>query len=191
FSTFLRARPDERAAVLQDVFGTEVYQRVQEQLVEMARAARRELGAAQQEVTTCVASLTSLLGEDDPTVATLEQAAADLDPVALGEAAAAVVARAEAALVSAERLRDQARAAERAAQAEVDAQRDLAQRVGRRRALLAEEETLQQREASVAAHRAQVAAAHRAAVAAGALRSHAGAQTAVAEAERLLEQSCA
>lgn len=42
FAAFLRATPEERRAVLQRIFGTEVYQRVQDRLVDAARAARRQ-----------------------------------------------------------------------------------------------------------------------------------------------------
>lgn len=43
FASFLRARPEDRRQVLQDVFGTEVYQQVQDRLAAMARAARRDV----------------------------------------------------------------------------------------------------------------------------------------------------
>ncbi|WP_413450969.1 SMC family ATPase [Georgenia phoenicis] len=190
FSTFLRAKPDERAAVLQDVFGTEVYQRVQEQLVAMAREARRELEAAHRAVTGCVGNLVALLPEEDDSLATLEQAAAELDAAALEEAASAVVARAESEHAAAESRREEARAAERAAQEALDAERDLAQRVSRRRELLAEQELLAQREEAVAARSEELAAARRAAVAAGALRAEAAARTAAEQAEERLTQVC-
>uniref|UniRef100_UPI00126444E1 AAA family ATPase n=1 Tax=Georgenia satyanarayanai TaxID=860221 RepID=UPI00126444E1 len=165
FSTFLRAKPDERAAVLQDVFGTEVYQRVQDQLVAMARQARGDLEAARREVTGCVGNLGALLPEEDESVAALEQGAAALDAAALEEVASAVVARAEGEHAAAQARREEARTAERAAQQALDAERDLARRVRRRRDLLAEQELLAAREEAVAARGAELAAARRAAVA--------------------------
>lgn len=190
FSTFLRAKPDERAAVLQDVFGTEVYQRVQDQLVAMARQARGELEAARREVAGCVGNLGALLPDGDESVAVLEQAAAELDAAALEEAAAAVVARAEGEHAAAETRREEARTAERGAQRTLDAERDLAQRVRRRRELLAEQELLAQRAEAVAARGEELAAARRAAVAAGALRAEAAARSAVAHAEDQLTRVC-
>ncbi|WP_454084848.1 AAA family ATPase [Georgenia sp. Marseille-Q6866] len=191
FSTFLRAKPDERAAVLQDVFGTEVYQRVQDQLVAMAREARKELEAARREVTGCVGNLGSLLQDGDESVAVLEQAAAELDSAVMEEAAAAVVARAESERAAAEARREEARAAERAAQRALDAEQDLARRVRRRRELLAEQEQLAARADAVTALGEELAAARRAAVAAGALRAEAAARAAVEHAEDQLARVCA
>src|SRR5690606_35423152 len=155
FSTFLRAKPDERAQVLRDVFGTEIYQRFQDELTELARQARRDVAAARQEGATAVSTFAALLPEDDPT-------------------AAALTAAARAG-------RRQAEAAERAAQEGLDAERDLEQRVARRRALLAARAALAEREPAVAALREQLAAARRAAVAAGALRAHEQARAAQAD----------
>ena len=190
FATFLRAKPDERAAVLQDVFGTEVYQRLQEELTAMARRARQDVEAARQEVTTAAAALTSLLPEGDETAAELTRAAAELDSPALDEAATAAVTRAADELAEAERRQTLAREAERAAQLALDAERELEQRVARRAALLAEQTALTEREAAVAARRAELAAARRAAVAAGALRAQEAAQVALSEAEEALGEVC-
>ncbi|WP_324652611.1 SMC family ATPase [Georgenia sp. H159] len=190
FATFLRAKPDERAVVLQDVFGTAIYQQVQDRLTEMARAARRAVADACQEVTTAVATFTSLLPEEDPAVPTLRQAAEELDAATLEEVTASILARAAEEERTAEASKEEARAAERAAQAVLDAQRDLEQRVRRRRSLLAEQATLAEREAAVAARREELTAARRAAEAAGALRSHEAAQAAVADADRALAEIC-
>lgn len=191
FSTFLRAKPDERAQVLRDVFGTEIYQRFQDELTELARQARRDVAAARQEVATAVSTFAALLPEDDPTAAALTDAAEELDATVLEGRTAQVVARAEAELAAAEARREQAQAAERAAQEALDAERDLEQRVARRRALLAERAALAEREPAVAALREQLAAARRAAVAAGALRAHEQARAAQADAEREVAAVCA
>ncbi len=191
FSTFLRARPDERAAVLQDVFGTEIYQRVQDQLTELARQARRTLDSARREMATAVASFTTLLPEDDAHTTDLTRAAEELDAETVEDLTAAVLARAEAETAAADSRRQDALAAERAAQESLDAERRLEQRVLRRRSLLAEQEALAERAAGVAECRAQLADARRAAVAAGAVRSQQAAETAVAESERVLAAVCA
>lgn len=191
FSTFLRAKPDERAQVLRDVFGTELYQRFQDELTELARQARRDVAAARQEVTTAAATFTSLLAEDDAAAPTLTAAAEELDTAVLEETTAAVLAGAEAELAAAEDRRARAQAAERAAQEALDAERDLEQRVTRRRVLLAERAALAERAPAVAALRDQLAAARRAAVAAGALRAHEQAVTAQMDAERGVDAACA
>ncbi|QDB78520.1 SMC family ATPase [Georgenia wutianyii] len=190
FSTFLRAKPDERAAVLQDVFGTEVYQRVQEQLVDMAREARREVAAAKQDVTTATASLVHLLPDGDPAGEQLTRAAEELDATALESAAAQVVAHAEEELARAAARQEAERVAEEEARRAVDAQRELERLVERRARLLTEQAALAEREPAVAAQREELAAARRAAVAAGALRAQAEAQEAVERARATVEDVC-
>lgn len=54
FAAFLRSSPEDRRAVLQRIFGTEVYQRMQDHLVEAARTARRQTQAARAEVRTAI-----------------------------------------------------------------------------------------------------------------------------------------
>ena len=190
FSTFLRAKPDERAAVLQDVFGTEVYQRVQERLVEMARQARRDVAAAQQDVTTAAASLVQLLPDDDPTAEQLTQAAAELDSAALESVSAQVLTRAEAELSRATARQEAEQAAVEQARRAVDAERELERLVARRARLLTEQTALTEQEPAVEALRAELAAARRAAVAAGALRAHTEAQEAVERARAAVEDVC-
>ncbi|WP_341358759.1 SMC family ATPase [Georgenia sp. M64] len=51
FASFLRARPEDRRTVLQDVFGTEIYERLQRTLAEMARDTRAAVERARAEVT--------------------------------------------------------------------------------------------------------------------------------------------
>ncbi|MBE9924636.1 AAA family ATPase, partial [Cellulosimicrobium cellulans] len=50
FATFLRAKPEDRAVLLQKVFGTELYHRAAARLAELARAARSRTDAARQGV---------------------------------------------------------------------------------------------------------------------------------------------
>ncbi|HLT82638.1 MAG TPA: SMC family ATPase [Phototrophicaceae bacterium] len=190
FSTFLRAKPDERAAVLQDVFGTEIYQRVQDQLAEMARAARREIDAARTDVVTAVASFTGLLTEEDPAAAELTRAAEDLDAAVLREVTARVLAAGEAAHADAAARREAARAAERAAREAFDAERELERRVRLRERLLREQAALAEREAEVVTLREELAAARRAAVAAEALRAHTAAEAAAEQARTAVEDVC-
>src|SRR5690606_3328316 len=54
FATFLRAKPEDRAVLLQKVFGTELYHRAAARLAELARGARAGIDAARQGVTGAV-----------------------------------------------------------------------------------------------------------------------------------------
>ncbi|PFG36795.1 exonuclease SbcC [Flavimobilis soli] len=50
FASFLRAKPEDRSALLQRVFGTEIYQRIQNELVEARKEADRRVLAAEQSI---------------------------------------------------------------------------------------------------------------------------------------------
>ncbi|WP_407344939.1 AAA family ATPase [Pengzhenrongella phosphoraccumulans] len=55
FASFLRADPEHRRSLLQKVFGTAVYERVQDQLAVMRQDAQRAVGAARTDVGAAVA----------------------------------------------------------------------------------------------------------------------------------------
>ncbi|KAE8762230.1 AAA family ATPase, partial [Georgenia thermotolerans] len=67
FASFLRAKPEDRRAVLQDVFGTEVYERLQKQLAEMARTARADLERGGRQIQAAAATFlrAAELGDDE------------------------------------------------------------------------------------------------------------------------------
>lgn len=65
FASFLRAKPEDRSALLQRVFGAEVYQRVQSRLVDARRAALVERKDADARVSHAAAGLASSLAADD------------------------------------------------------------------------------------------------------------------------------
>lgn len=120
FAKFLRAEPERRRDLLQKVFGTEVYEKLQQRLVEMRKEADRAVGAARDALTGQVAHLVGAahLAEDDATAlrAELGEAATAVDAGALRErtralASATSRAAAEAAevAVTADTLRAQAR----------------------------------------------------------------------------------
>lgn len=50
FASFLRAKPEDRSALLQRVFGTEIYQRIQNELVEARKEADRRVAAAEHSI---------------------------------------------------------------------------------------------------------------------------------------------
>ena len=62
FASFLRAKPEDRRAVLQDVFGTEVYERLQKQLAEMARTARADLERGSRQIQAAAATFLRAAG---------------------------------------------------------------------------------------------------------------------------------
>lgn len=144
FAAFLRADPEHRRGLLQKVFGTEVYDRVQQRLERMRADARAAVTAAEQSVAREVARFVGAAGEP---VRGLQGDEAELEgePVdaALAEAEPDEAVRlagrvhdrlAEAATRSADAV---ARAAERvaAARQERDRVRELVARVERRAAL--------------------------------------------------------
>ena len=53
FAAFLRADPEQRRGLLQRIFGTEVYERVQQRLDELRREAQRAVTEARTEVQEC------------------------------------------------------------------------------------------------------------------------------------------
>lgn len=67
FARFLRANPEDRRGLLQKIFGTEVYERMQQRLAEMRAEANREIEAARTALGTATAHLigAARLGDDD------------------------------------------------------------------------------------------------------------------------------
>ncbi|CAM5787654.1 AAA family ATPase [Cellulomonas persica] len=75
FARFLRADPEkERPALLQKIFGTEVYQRMQARLVEMRREADRATEATRRTVEERVAHLAGAAGLDETALAPVHEA---------------------------------------------------------------------------------------------------------------------
>ena len=135
FARFLRAGTGERQAVLQRVFGTETYARVEKQLEEMRKQAKREVDAAQQTLGTALARFTEATALEDEQVTTLQEHATALRLVALaalaGEHLAAIAARADDARTAA----TAAGTTEQEARAAADAATRTRTRIDRRREL--------------------------------------------------------
>ncbi|GAA4288976.1 SMC family ATPase [Georgenia daeguensis] len=203
FASFLRAKPEDRRTVLQDVFGTEIYDRLQKRLAEMARAARTELDRATTEVTAAASAFAACLepvadgGEhtSSPSVTreALLERAAELDAAALTDAAGEVCAQADARAAEAADARDAAAAAEATARDQLDAQRNLAERLRRRGALLAEQRTHEAAEPAVRAGTERLQLARTAAAVVPVLEAHERAVARVSRAtglhSRLLDQA--
>ncbi len=173
FSTFLRAKPDERADVLRDVFGTAIYQQMQDQLAEMARSAKREISVAEAEMSSAVRAFTHLLLDDDPAVARLLAAGSVLDEKELRRITGEAVASMQRECATARDMVVTARAAESAARTALDVQKDLERTLARRASLLAEHRSLMEREDCITSHRQRLATGQRAATVSGVLRAHA------------------
>lgn len=145
FARFLRAKPEDRRGLLQKIFGTQVYQRLAERLVELRREADRAVEAARGELDQAVAHLAGAarLAEDEAAALRDEVTAA----VLVDEAAVAgvVVARArtlEAESVAAAAALTTAEAAWVQARAAADEARATAELLGRRERLRAERTVL-------------------------------------------------
>ncbi len=190
FSTFLRAKPDERAAVLRDVFGTAIYQHVQDQLAEMSRAARRTITSAQADVSSAVRAFTTLLPDDEPAVAELWEAGSALDTDEMGRISGDVVAALARQCEAAAGALESTRIEESIARALLESQKELQRNLVRRSSLLTEHAVLVADGDAVATDRERLATSQRAATVAGALRSHESATTGLERAEQEVAAAC-
>ncbi|QGF23339.1 AAA family ATPase [Raineyella fluvialis] len=188
FATFLRARPDDRRAVLQQVFGTDVYDRVQKRLIEGARDLRRSLDRVRQDIGKAVAVYGSTVSAEPQIVAALEVAAVE------GRPELAATLDADAARFSAEVARTTAvvraaEAEETKARSGLERAEKLAEALRRRADLLARDADLTARADAVAALRERLALSRAAAavvpLVVPAERSRAALADALATAERV------
>ena len=205
FASFLRADPEHRRSLLQKVFGTAVYERVQDQLAVMRVDAQRAVAAARTDVGATVAhfvgaaEITDVLGGDEPwdaeplaeasgRLATASElrvlgdaASADVRP-AVGAHVAALAAATADAVVAAAGARDGLVRA----RARFDATRALADAVAQRDALRAERDRLQERAPAHAQDVERRDLARRAAVVASVLTAAEVADAAAEQARRRL-----
>lgn len=135
FARFLRARTEDRQAVLTRVFGTEVFEEIEKRLEVMRRAAKAEVTEARRALTGEVARFAEAAGTEDEARAALtaradafelDDLAADADEIgaAIADAAQQAVARRDAAVT-----------AEGAARSVLEAARETRRRVRRREEL--------------------------------------------------------
>lgn len=162
FASFLRASTNDKRALLQRLFGTELLARTQLELVEGRRVAEQLRASAAQSVNKAVHAFAGAVGLDEEQLAEL---------VACSEAAErsavlASVQRTNSTLVSAERATATQAAAAGAARLRAQQVEQLAselrRRHGQREALRVELGTLEAAEAQFAAERAELAAGERA-----------------------------
>jgi len=152
FATFLRADSGERQAVLERLFGTDRFTRVEHWLTDRRKAAWAELQRASQGVRELLAKVAEVSGEPVPD---------ELDRSA--EWVAGLGVRADAELVSAADARRAAGAARAEAERALAAARELADRRARHAAAGAELAAWEERRPARDAAETQLAAARRAA----------------------------
>jgi exonuclease SbcC len=169
FAAFLRADPEQRRGLLQRIFGTEVYEQVQQRLDELRREAQRGVTDARAYLQECVARFAGASGADEDTVAVLRDAAADdtaAVPALVEERLAALRQQVDEARLLATRAAAHAAEVRNAAQAAAERLRLVRRRV----ALLDEQLRLESAAEQHAADVARVDVARRAAVVRPALR---------------------
>ncbi|WP_277212651.1 AAA family ATPase [Isoptericola croceus] len=179
FASFLRADPEQRRGLLQKVFGTEVYERVQAQLADLQRTAQKSVSTARAAVTGAVEHFCGAAGLATDTAETLrsadDEAAADLARTHIAQLAAAADDLAARELA--------ANAALVAARADLDAARELESATARRNALRVEQAVLVERAPEVRADVGRLDAARRATVVGPALDGVRAAERALAAAQ--------
>jgi DNA repair protein SbcC/Rad50 len=77
FAAFLRASPLERQALLQRLFGTELYEAIERQFEDRRRKAERERRSAQQDLDHAITAFTTAAECDEPEAARIKSAVAD------------------------------------------------------------------------------------------------------------------
>lgn len=136
FAGFLRAEPEARRGLLQKVFGTEVYERVQQRLADLRAQAARDVAAARREADLALARFVGAAAPEPG------DALHELDaPDAVGPAEL-LVAELTAEAVDADSAARAATSDRSAAAAELDARRRLLDAVRRRARLRAEQAAL-------------------------------------------------
>ena len=160
FATFLRADSGERQPVLERLFGTDRFARVEQWLIERRKAAWAELQAASQAVRELGARVAEVAGETPPQELEL-----------YAEWVAGLGVRADAELVSATGGRTTAGAARAAAERALAEARALAERRERHAAAMRELAAWEERRPARDAAERELAAARRAAPLASMLRA--------------------
>jgi len=198
FATFLKAKPEDRRLVLQRVFGTESYERVQQELVSARKLAVAQIEGAQRQVEDAVTRLCAVLGpfeDESVTEALVASARGELaegpglaEGLGLAELAAAQVALAERAAAEAHGRAEAATAQVTTARALAVRSRARREAVERWTALHARRASLLEAEDEQARRVDRLAAARRAVAVAGALTGLTRAEEAVGEATRALTE---
>jgi len=189
FAKFLRADPEDRRGLLQRIFGTQVYDRIGQRLVELRREADRAVEAAGSALAGALAHVVGaarLTGEDAEAVTALAGATADVVGAGLTARCAALRAQAEAAA----RVASEAQAVSRSARAALDGAVELDRLLHRRETLLAESRALAELAPQREADRLRAAAARAAQAVRPFLAASDAARVAAQAAHKDLEAAC-
>ena len=187
FARFLRSTSADRQELLRDVFGTGLYQRIEEQLNVASAQERKRVEAARTSLASAGASLAGLpqVGAADLPEATTAPLVADgsLPEAAAMRGAAQAISEASAALAEeAGRRRAAATETEQRSREALEAARTTHEALERRAELLAEQAAVEERTEEDASRAERLAAAERAARALPAIDAAARAARAAGEA---------
>ncbi|MGV8977227.1 MAG: AAA family ATPase [Cellulomonas sp.] len=161
FASFLRADPEHRRSLLQKIFATDVYERLQYRLDDLRREAQRSVTQAQGAVVSAAAHFAGAAGLDSEAADALK-AAADAGTQATVDQARAHTVRLDADATAAATARAVAEAVLEAARATLEQVTAMIAALDRRAALRAEKSTLDERADEIAATSDRRAAARRA-----------------------------
>jgi exonuclease SbcC len=182
FASFLRADPEHRRSLLQKIFATDVYERLQYRLDDLRREAQRSVTQAQGAVASAAAHFAGAAGLDSEAADAL-RAAADADPQATVDLARAHTVRLQAEAAAATAARAAAEAALETARAALDQVTAMIATLDRRATLRAERSALDVRVDEIAATSDRRAAARRALEVRPLLTGDAAAEESLAAAE--------
>ena len=161
FASFLRADPEHRRSLLQKIFATEVYERLQYRLDDLRREAQRAVTQAQGAVASAAAHFAGAAGLDGEAADAL-RAAVDVDAQATVDLTRAHTERLQAEATGATAARDAADAALEAARTALDQVSATIAALDRRAALRVEQTALDARADELAATSDRRVAARRA-----------------------------
>ncbi|MDQ1691819.1 MAG: repair protein SbcC/Rad50, partial [Pseudonocardiales bacterium] len=159
FANFLRSKTDDKRALLQKLFGTQVLARTQERLVEARKAAEQRRAGSRIALSRAVQAFVGASGAAEDIAAEAELAIeqgrhAELEAFVLN-----LLADLEAAATAATTRRSEAIRARISAQQSLESGRDLLRRMSKRAALIARRGQLSAQLEPISADRAELAAA--------------------------------
>ena len=182
FASFLRADPEHRRSLLQKIFATDVYERLQYRLDDLRREAQRSVAQAQGTLGSAAAHFAGAAGLDIEATDAL-RAAADADPQAAVDLAHAHTGRLHAEATAATATRAAAEAALETARSALDQVTAMIATLDRRATLRAERSALDARVDEIAATSDRRTAARRALEVRPLLTGDAAAEESLAAAE--------
>ncbi len=185
FANFLKAKPEERRDLLQKVFGTEIYQRVQDELAAMRREVKAQTDKANAELDRAKTGFVTAAGLDAEQAQEFETT----DPDGLLTAAAVIIGQLTTAAETTASANMRAQEAATTTKAALDAGTAQLLAAQRRTALLADQVRLAEQAPGIDQHRVDLAQAARAAVVLPAAESLTKTLAAADKAARMLSEA--